>query len=108
MQYSDDLYQVGLNHAEIENVHGSAYPGVSAACTGMPEVKATEAGQELATIPGPNPLRFVHDFAHSRRKHGSVTPLAIGSPSFEAGGEDAREIRLRWSRQAKARHGVER
>jgi hypothetical protein len=74
----------------------------------MPEVKAAEAGQKLPAISCPNPLRFVRDFAHSRRKYGSVTALAIGVPSFEAGGEDASEVRLRWSRQAKARHGVER
>jgi hypothetical protein len=89
VQYSDDLYQAGPNHAEIENMHRSAYSGVSAARSRMSEVKATEDGQKLPTISCPNPLRFARDFAHSRRKHRSVTALAIGAPSFEAGGEDA-------------------
>jgi hypothetical protein len=89
-------------------MHRSAYSGVSAARSRVPEVKATEAGQKLPTISCPNPLRLVRDFAHSRREYGRVTALAMGAPSFEAGGEDPTEIRLRWSRQAKARHGVER
>src|SRR5690348_2991655 len=106
MQYADNFDQVRRDHSVVEDVHRPPHLRLRVVHARVPGIETADAWSKFGATACRWTFWIGRHLAYRRRKQRGVTAPALNAPPLGAGGEDAYEIRLRLSRETKARHLV--